>query len=92
MTQEVTIHYPAIVAAPVGSNEIQTVNARELHKFLRIGKDFSTWIKNRIQQYAFQENQDYVLTFPKTGERQNVKVTEYHLSLDMAKELCMVER
>ncbi|WP_412058431.1 antA/AntB antirepressor family protein [Bartonella sp. DGB2] len=71
---------------------VQTVNARELHAFLKIGKDFSTWIKARIQQYGFEENEDYFLTFPKIGERQNVVLKEYHLTLDVAKELSMVEK
>ncbi|WP_019221336.1 antA/AntB antirepressor family protein [Bartonella senegalensis] len=71
---------------------IQTVNARELHTFLEIGRDFTTWIKNRIKTYKFVHTKDYILTFPKTGERQNVSMTEYYLTLDMAKELSMVER
>jgi len=29
-------------------DEIETVNARDLHAFLEVGKDFSTWIKDRI--------------------------------------------
>jgi len=70
----------------------QTVNARELHKFLGIGKDFSTWIKNRVKQYDFVLGQDFALTFTKTGERKNVTARDYHISLDMAKELSMVER
>ena len=37
-----------------------TVNARDLHAFLEIGKDFSNWIKDRIEQYGFTENQDFV--------------------------------
>lgn len=28
-----------------------TVNARDLHTFLEVGKDFSNWIKDRIQQH-----------------------------------------
>jgi len=57
-----------------------------------VGKDFSNWIEGRIEQYDFIEDQDYILTLAKTGERRNVLMTEYHLTLDMAKELCMVER
>ncbi|UNE53615.1 antA/AntB antirepressor family protein [Bartonella machadoae] len=71
---------------------VKTVNARELHTFLEVGRDFTTWIKNRIKTYKFVCAKDYILTFPKTGERQNVSMTEYHLTLDMAKELSMVER
>lgn len=56
------------------------VNARDLHNFLKVGRDFSTWIKERINQYVFVENQDYILTFTKTGERKNVVMTEYHLT------------
>lgn len=67
------------------------VNARDLHKFLQVGRDFTTWIKGRIEQYLFIENVDYILTLTKTGERKNVVMTEYHLTLDMAKELAMVE-
>ena len=32
----------------IGDGTIQTVNARDLHAFLEVGKDFSTWIKGRI--------------------------------------------
>jgi hypothetical protein len=39
---------------------VQTVNARELHAFLEVGKDFSTWVKDRIEQYGFNENSDFV--------------------------------
>lgn len=70
----------------------RTVNARDLHSFLEVGKKFSDWIKGRIEKYDFTDGQDYVLTFPKTGERKNVVMTDYHLTLDMAKELSMVER
>ncbi|CDO46374.1 antA/AntB antirepressor family protein [Bartonella henselae] len=76
----------------IDQETVQTVNARELHAFLEVGRDFTTWIKNRIKAYKFVHTKDYILTFPKTGERQNVSMTEYYLTLDMAKELSMVER
>jgi anti-repressor protein len=68
----------------------QTVNARELHAFLEVGKDFSTWIKGRIEQYDFVENEDYVVT--KSIPQNGGSVIDYHISLDMAKELAMVQR
>ncbi|HGJ5882481.1 antA/AntB antirepressor family protein [Arsenophonus sp.] len=82
----------------INDSLIQTVNARDLHAFLEIGKDFSNWIKNRIRQYGFVENQDYIivenLRSPKrasANSRQQV-LKEYAISLNMAKELSMVER
>lgn len=69
----------------------QTVNARELHEFLEVGKDFSTWMKDRINQFDFVEDVDFVV-FPEIGEKGGRPLTSYHLSLDMAKELSMVER
>ena len=74
----------------------QTVNARELHKFLESKQDFSTWIKNRIKDYGFLENQDYILLHKKMEQEENShggnNKVEYYISLDMAKELSMVER
>ncbi|WP_156851733.1 antA/AntB antirepressor family protein [Bartonella refiksaydamii] len=76
----------------IDQETVQTVNARELHTFLKIGKRFATWITNRINQYEFEEGKDFILTLPKIGKRKNVISKEYHLTLDMAKELSMVER
>ena len=69
------------------------VNARDLHQFLNVGRDFSNWIKKRIKEYQFIENQDFT-SFTQIGERAIGATTriEYHLSLDLAKELSMVER
>ncbi|MCY0872982.1 MAG: antA/AntB antirepressor family protein, partial [Acidithiobacillus caldus] len=56
-------------------------------------KDFSTWIKDRIRQYNFVENQDFIV-FTDFGENpQGGRPSkEYRLTLDMAKELAMIER
>lgn len=67
-------------------------NARDLHAFLGVGKVFAAWITSRIADYEFVENQDYIVTFSKTGKRKNVLCKDYHLTLDTAKELAMVER
>lgn len=77
----------------IGGAVVQTVNARDLHEFLEIGKDFSTWIKLRVEQFGFVEGADYLLT--ETGEQlpSGTKYRkDYFLTLDMAKELSMVER
>lgn len=75
----------------VNSNTVDTVSARELHSFLESKQDFSTWIKNRIREYDFIENQDFVC-FHKKMEANNATMIEYYITLDMAKELAMVER
>ena len=74
---------------------VQTVSARELHTFLEVGKDFSTWIKNRLETLGSIENEDYLVVqevFPKTGEKGGRPKTEYYLTIDVAKHLAMMER
>ena len=87
----------AVTPGEIGGQATQLVDARLLHQFLEVGRDFSNWIKLRIRQYGFVENQDYLLA--KTGEQvphqggwRNVDRLDYLLTLDMAKELAMVER
>ncbi|WP_375706105.1 antA/AntB antirepressor family protein [Bartonella sp. AA2SXKL] len=75
----------------VGQEIVQTVNARNLHTFLEAKRDFSNWIKDRIIKYNLEEGIDYILTLAKTGERQNVVLKEYYLTLNVAKELSMLE-
>ena len=74
-------------------NGQRAVSARELHLFLGVGRDFSNWIKGRIEEYGFIENQDYMV-FAEIGENSNGgrPLKEYALTLDMAKELSMVEK
>ncbi len=89
-----------VVAGTLDGQRAHLVDARLLHTFLEVGRDFSTWIKGRIEEFGFEQGQDYIL--PKSGEyspnpgsiprgRRQPKV-DYFLTLDMAKELAMVER
>ncbi|ECQ6083027.1 phage antirepressor Ant [Campylobacter jejuni] len=68
--------------------EINSANAREIFCYLNSLQDYSNWIKNRINQYDFIENQDYIIELVYTKGRPR---KEYYVTLDMAKELCMVE-
>lgn len=86
-------------------NGKKAVNARDLHSFLQVGKDFSTWIKGRINKYDFVEGKDFEplyfdyqgnllnIRLPQNGESENQQVSkiEYALSISMAKELSMLE-
>lgn len=75
----------------IGGDNVNAVNARELHEKLGVGRDFSNWIKSRIEKYDFVEGTDFVVA--KIGERESsgFQPIEYFISLDMAKELSMVE-
>ena len=82
-----------VTPRPIGQHTVPAVNARELHAYLESKQDFSNWINNRIKQYGFAENTDYLLNkiivqVPSGKKYKN----EYFLTLDMAKELSMVER
>ena len=67
-------------------------NARDLHAFLGIGKVFAGWIKTRIEEYGLVENQDYIAIFQNRKIGHGRGKIDYHLTLDTAKELAMVER
>lgn len=70
----------------------QAVNARELHQKLGSKYQFANWIQERINKYGFVENQDYEVFKENLKNSNGGRPTkEYALSLDMAKELCMVE-
>ncbi len=75
---------------------IKTVSARELHEKLEISERFSSWFE-RMLKYGFEENKDFtsvkVLTEVKNnGGIQKRELDEYYISLDMAKEICMIQR
>ncbi|MBN6742452.1 antA/AntB antirepressor family protein [Acidithiobacillus sp. MC6.1] len=86
------------VPVPVFAGDIQgqtntpLCNARDLHAFLQVRRDFTTWIKHRILRYSFVEGEDFQV-FTTSGENLlgGRPAADFHLTLDMAKELAMVE-
>jgi phage anti-repressor protein len=83
-----------ITPGQLAGEPAQTVNARELHEFLEVETRFDDWIRRRVEEYGFAENQDYVWfssKMRKTPEGGR-PAKDYHLSIDMAKELAMVEK
>ncbi|WP_332060812.1 antA/AntB antirepressor family protein [Bartonella sp. CB74] len=74
----------------IGQETVQTVNARELHAFLEVKTNFKDWIIRRIQDYKFQEGYDFCSFLSESSGGRPSK--DYALTLDMAKELAMVER
>ena len=99
-----------VLEGEIGGVVQPVVNARELHKWLKNGDRFATWMKSRIKKYDFIENEDFICVsevsetqkteqsliseiseIKKTGRGGNRRSLEYILTLDMAKELSMVE-
>lgn len=80
------------VKGAIQNHDQSLCNARDLHTFLEVGKDFSNWIKDRIQQHGFLENQDFII-FAKVGENPNGgrPSKEYHLTIEAAKHIAMAE-
>ena len=75
---------------------IQLVDARELHKRLKVQTPFNHWLNRRVSEYGFDENKDY-FTENQLLDKNDKKYphrprTEYFLTIDMAKEIAMVER
>lgn len=75
----------------IGTVRQLVVNARDLHSFLQVGKRFASWIQERIGKYEFVENEDFVAISQNREIGHGRGKVDYHLTLDMAKELSMVE-
>ena len=73
----------------IQNQPVQLCNARDLHSFLEVGKVFGAWIQDRINEYGFIQDEDYFVITERTNGRPR---KEYHITLDMGKELGMVER
>ena len=84
-----------VFAGTIGGIPANVCDARELHAYLENGDKFADWIKARVEKYGFQQDQDFALVSGnpeiKTGRGGDRRSKDYHLSLDMAKELSMVE-
>lgn len=74
-------------------NGQQLVSARELHEFLEVKTRFNDWINGRIKKYDFIENIDYIAITEKkvTAQGNESEYKDFAITLDMAKELSMVE-
>ena len=80
-----------------GRQQLGLSDARDLHAGLNVGRDFSTWIRGRIEEYDLVEGRDYeVSQSPNlgtgiSGHTGGSPTRTYRLTLSVAKELAMVE-
>ena len=78
------------------NDDNQTVSARELHERLNVETDFRHWFP-RMCEYGFSEAIDFN---PVKNDRVQLEggrivsreVTDYEISVDMAKQICMIQR
>jgi anti-repressor protein len=68
------------------------VSGRNLHMFLGVGTEYAKWF-SRMCEYDFTENEDYkVIVKNDDNPLGGRPATDHELTLDMAKELCMIQR
>ena len=108
---EIVTKYNKLLPILSENGEGFCVSAKDLHKQLQVGRDYTTWIKDRIKKYDFISNEDYIEYWVKDGiifddtQMGDVKLDitnsnqmvrngyskEYKLTIDCAKQLCMVQ-
>lgn len=74
-------------------NDKELVSARELHEYLGVTERFQQWFDKRVGKYGFLENEDFtsVKTFTLVNQGARRELQDYAITLDMAKELCLVQ-
>lgn len=87
-----------IIHSDINGQLINCVSANSLHEALGVDTRLTDWIKRRIGEYGFIQGVDYVVVetlsnsnLSSAKSRQQIK-HDYLVSLNMAKELGMVER
>lgn len=78
----------AITKTEINGADVNSVNARDLHKALEVKTPFSMWIERAVKKYSFLENEDFTIHSFVNGK---AKQTDYIITMDMAKELAMLE-
>ncbi|MBD1228579.1 antA/AntB antirepressor family protein [Xenorhabdus griffiniae] len=87
-----------VIQGTINGQLINGASAKALHEALGVKRAFAAWIGDRINQYSFIENQDYSvvenLRYPNSDSAKSRQqlTKDYHVTINMAKELAMVER
>ena len=73
-------------------NDRPTVSARDLHEFLEVSTKYADWF-HRMCEYGFSDGVDYFSFLRNRSDGLPGKpLTDHQLTIDMAKELCMIQR
>ncbi|MBK4179743.1 phage antirepressor Ant [Corynebacterium macginleyi] len=77
---------------PIQNNDgAQAVMGRDLHAFLESKEPYTRWISRLIEKYGFVAGQDFMTKMSETSDRGGRPKQGHILTLDMAKELSMVQ-
>jgi len=85
----ITVHQQEVI----GTEEVNSVNARDLYKYLEIKQDFSGWIKAQLGRGRFVEPRDYVLLTENSEQKQGSgghNAKDYLLTVDTAKHIALM--
>lgn len=85
-----------IKPAQIGGALTETVSAKLLHSALGVKTSFLKWIQRRIEECGYSQDVDFRAISKKVQNESwfgpRTITEDYLLTIDMAKELCMLER
>jgi phage anti-repressor protein len=68
-----------------------TAMGRDVHEYFGLARDFSDWIQSNLKRARMVENRDYEVSYDHVGNSGGGRPrTEYVLTLDCAKHICML--
>ena len=80
--------FPLVSVGAIGGASVQTVNARDLHAFLGLARDFNQWMREQIERVRLTEGRDFQ-SYEDVGLGPRAR-KEYALTLDAAKHIAMM--
>ena len=82
-----------LINVTLNDNHEPVVSARQLHEALDVKTRYNDWF-NRMTEYGFIENQDYLAITQKrvTAQGNSTNQVDHIIKLDMAKEIAMIQR
>ena len=82
-----------LINVTLNDNQEPVVSGRQLHQVLGVKTQYTKWFE-RMTEYGFAENQDYLAISQKrlTAQQNETTFKDHVLKLDMAKEIAMIQR
>lgn len=82
-----------LINVTLNDNHEPVVSGRQLHEALDVKTRYNDWF-NRMTEYGFIENQDYLAITQKrvTAQGNSTNQVDHIIKLDMAKEIAMIQR